>query len=182
MTSSSRGNVVFNDLLMTRNFRNQFISSFSEPIDSILICSPFFDKLPAPFGNIIGFCALMQRRGTEDIQIVTRPPTGSDLTLTTSVAKQLNEMGVKIFVRTKPYLHTKLYHIEYTTGRFKTFIGSANFTSGGFERNTELMAELQGSGNDTACHREIARMRDIGALSYEAWVTKGLPTGNLETV
>lgn len=182
MTLMDGTKVTFSELHATKQFREQFITSFNEPVDSILLCSPFFDKLPAPFENILEFCALMQRRGAETIQIVTRPPTGRDNSLDQSVAKLLNEMGVRIFVRTKPYFHAKFYHIEYTTGRFKTFIGSANFTTGGFERNYELMAELQGSGNETACHREIARMRDVGALSYEAWVTKGLPAGNVETV
>lgn len=175
-------NALFKDLLATKQFREQFITSFNEPVDTILLCSPFFDKLPAPFDNILEFCALMQRRGAASIQIVTRPPTGKDSTLGISVAKQLNEMGVRIFVRPRPYFHAKFYHIEYVTGRFKTFVGSANFTTGGFERNYELMAELQGSGNESACHREIARMRDVGAMPYEAWVTKGLPMGNLETV
>ncbi len=174
--------VQFNDLLVTKHFREKFITSFNEPIDSILLCSPFFDKLPAPFNNVLEFCTLMQNRGARTIQIVTRPPTGKDNALEQSVAKLLNERGVGIFVRSKPYFHAKLYHIEYSTGRFKTFIGSANFTTGGFERNHELMAELQGSGKETACHREIARMRDVGALPYEKWVTQGLPKGSMESV
>lgn len=169
-------------MLATKHFREKFITSFNEPIESILLCSPFFDRLPAPFNNVLEFCTLMQKRGAENIQIVTRPPTGRDNTLEQSVAKLLNERGVSIFVRSKPYFHVKLYHIEYSTGRFKTFVGSANFTTGGFERNYELMAELQGSGKETECHREIARMRDVGALPYEKWVTQGLPNGTMESV
>lgn len=182
MRAGPRGQVVFNDLFHTRGFRRQFISSFSEQIDSIIICSPFFDRLPDPFGDVIEFCAFMQRRGTEDIQIVTRPP-GAPRAMSVATAKQLNGMGVKLFIRSTPYYHVKMYHIEYARGYFKTFVGSANFTMGGFDRNYELVAELQGSGDATACHREIAKMRDTGgALSYEAWAGKGLPQGDMETV
>jgi phosphatidylserine/phosphatidylglycerophosphate/cardiolipin synthase-like enzyme len=180
--ADTRGQVVFNDLFHTRDFRRQFISSFSEPIESIIICSPFFDGLPPPFKDVIEFCAFMQRRGTEDIQIVTRPP-GAHQAMSLTTAKQLSGMGVKLFIRSTPFYHVKMYHIEYTRGYFKTFVGSANFTMGGFDRNSELVAELQGSGNATACHREIARMRDSGgALSYGAWAGKGQPQGDKETV
>lgn len=180
MTDAS-GRIVFSDLHLTKNFRQQFAGSFSEPIQTILICSPFFDKLPEPFKDIVSFCALMQRRGTDDIQIVTRPPIGFSGSMTPDTAKLLSEMGVQIFVRARPYFHAKMYHIEYESGRFKTFVGSANFTKGGFERNFELVAELQGSGGGTACHREIATMREKGALTFEAWVNKGSPVGDMET-
>lgn len=183
MRPEPKDQVAFNDLFFTRDFKRQFSSSFSEPVDSILICSPFFDKLPAPFGNIVEFCAFMQRRGTENIQIITRPPTGSGGAMTIEAAKQLGSMGVEIFIRSTPYFHVKMYHIEYSRGYFKTFIGSANFTLGGLEKNYELVAELQGSGTKTPCHREIARMRDTGgALTYEAWVGRGFPRGELEKV
>lgn len=97
------------------------------------------------------------------------------------VARRLSEQGVEIFIRTSPYLHAKLYHLEYSKGYFRTFVGSANFTIGGLERNHELMAEMEGVGDASACHREIERMQlNQGAVPYAAWVHNGQPQGEEE--
>lgn len=167
------------DLHFTRPFRERFVSSLSEPISRVTICSPFFDKLPAPFKDVIGFCSFMAVRGTEAIQIITRPPGKDKQAMTMEVAKFLATKGVNIIVRSDPYLHAKLYHLEYARGYYRCFVGSANFTLGGFERNYELVAELEGTGNG-AIQREIARMTAGGAMPFEAWIARGQPSGEEE--
>jgi phosphatidylserine/phosphatidylglycerophosphate/cardiolipin synthase-like enzyme len=172
----------FQDLHHTRSFRNSFISALSDPIESIVICSPFFDGLPEPFKDIFGFCAFMQRRGTEKIQIITRPPGCDRQAMTLETAKSLAAHDVEIFIRKSPYLHAKMYHFEYMRGNFRSFVGSANFTLGGFERNYEIVAEMHGAGKASPCHREIAQMQSTGAVTFQAWIQQGQPRGPEEAL
>jgi phosphatidylserine/phosphatidylglycerophosphate/cardiolipin synthase-like enzyme len=176
LTGKPRERQTAHDVHYTRAFRQRFISSLSEQISHIVLCSPYFDSLPAPFGDVLGFCNFMQRRGTESIDIITRPP-GTDLqALKLDTAKRLAAQGVRIFIRATPYLHAKMYHIEYAKGYYRTFVGSANFTIGGFDRNHEVVAEIEGVGIGSACHREIARMQELrSAQTFEAWIARGQP-------
>ena len=175
------GRIFFHDLHYTRTFRQRFISALSDPISEIVICSPFFDGLPIPFKNVTEFCRFMQIRGTEKIQIITRPPGCDASAMRLDVAKALEAQGVELFIRSQPYHHAKMYHFEYAKGFFRSFVGSANFTMGGFERNYELVAEMEGVGDTSPCHREIKRMQQTGgALTYHAWVAKGQPVGERE--
>lgn len=180
MSASKPGRVTFQNLYHTREFKNRFISSMSEAISHAVICSPFFDKLPTPFGDVAGFCRFLNVRGTKSIHIITRPPGSDAQAMSKEVAKILAAQGVEIFIRAKPYLHAKMYHFEYERGYFRTFVGSANFTLGGFERNHELVTEMEGTGDTSPCHVEIARMAQTGALTYNAWVARGQPEGDKE--
>jgi len=175
------GRVTFQELHYTKSFRHSFISALSDPIGTVVICSPFFDGLPAPFRNVVEFCRFMQVRGTEKIQIITRPPGCDASAMRVDVARELANQGVEIFIRAKPYHHAKMYHFEYLKGYFRCFVGSANFTMGGFERNYEIVAEMEGVGNASPCHRELKRMQETGGtLTYQAWVAKGQPPGEQE--
>jgi hypothetical protein len=98
------------------------------------------------------------------------------------VAKVLAATGVQIVIRPEPYLHAKMYHFEYARGFFRCFVGSANFTLGGFERNHEIVAELEGSGDGGVCQREILRMTARGAVPFHVWVARGQPSGAKETL
>jgi hypothetical protein len=102
--------------------------------------------------------------------------------MTVDTARQLDALGVLFFIRTTPYLHAKMYHIEYSKGYFRSFVGSANFTLGGLEKNHELVAELEGVGV-SPCHRELARMTSgHGAMTFPAWVQRQEPAGAGETL
>lgn len=168
------------DVHMTKKFRSSFVGSFSEEISSLTICSPYFDKLPAPFGNVIEFCRFVQTRNDAAIQIITGPPSKRPSSLPLDDAHALAIQDVEIFVRTKPYLHAKLYHIEYVKGYFRSFVGSSNFTIGGLEGNDELMVEMIGSGATSPLHREITRLRDLGSLTFQAWLARSQPAGEEE--
>ena len=173
--------VSFKEIHYTRSFQRQFRSSLSEPIDRIVICSPYFGGLPAPFDDVLQFCLTQKRRGVDDVQIITRPPGADKTALSPEIARELTHQGISLFVRVSPYLHAKFYHFDYMRGYFRSFVGSSNFTLGGFSRNYELVAEVEGVGVESPCHREIARMRDKGALPYEAWLGRGCPGGEEET-
>ena len=164
-------------------FYRRFLSSFSEGVASVAICSPYFDKLPSPFGNIITFCRFMQQREVDKITIITRPPGCDRSAISRDTARLLDGQGVEIVIRTSPYLHAKVYHLEFRKGWFRSFIGSANFTVGGLERNQEVMAEVEGVGPLAPCQREIARLlSDNGAMSFPHWTQKNQPTGTEMTI
>ena len=165
----------------TRRFYHRFLGSFSEPIERLVVCSPYFRLLPRPFDNVLQFCVHQQRRGVGQIEIITRPPGADELALTQDLAQELEGIGVDLFVRVKPYLHAKLYHFEYPKGFFRTFVGSANFTKGGLERNYEIVAEIEGVGDRSPCHTAIARLQGPGAMPYRLWVIHGCPGGGKET-
>ena len=84
---------------------------------------------------------------------------------------------VEVVVKVSPYLHAKLYHIEYRKGYFRSFVGSSNFTLGGLKRNHELVAEVEGVGENSPCHREIRRLVGGGAMSYTTWMAREMPRG-----
>lgn len=159
MSQPSKNFVRFNEVHYTKNFRDCFISSLSHEIDKIIICSPYFGKLPPPFTTLLEFCQRQLQRGTENIQIITGPLNANN-GLSEETAVDLEQEGVNVFIRENPFLHAKLYHFEYSRGYFRSFVGSANFTKGGFSRNQELVAELIGNGTRTPIHREIARLFD----------------------
>ena len=173
--------VSIRELHFTRSFCRQFRASLSEPICRMVICSPYFGSLPSPFEDILHFCVMQKRRGVEDLQIITRPPGADNTALPADVARELAHQGISLYVRVAPYLHAKFYHFDYMRGNFRSFVGSSNFTVGGFLRNSELVAEIEGVGTESPCHREIAGMRDKGALPYETWVGRGCPGGEEET-
>ena len=173
--------IFIKEMHFTRSFYRQFRASLSEPIDRMIICSPYFGGLPSPFDDVLHFCVTQKRRGVDDLQIITRPPGADKTAMPPDVAKELAHQGVSVYVRIAPYLHAKLYHIDYMRGYFRSFVGSSNFTKGGFSLNYELVAEIEGVGVESSCHREIARMRDKGALPYETWVGRGCPGGEEET-
>lgn len=175
MRRSSRPAV--QDVHATRQFYQRFLGSFSEPIARLVVCSPFFHALPQPFENVLQFCVSQQRRGVQQIEIITRPPGADSQAMTQDVAQELERIGVDLFVRVQPYLHAKLYHFDYTRGFFRTFVGSANFTKGGLQRNYEIVAEIEGVGNRSPCHRAIAQLQGPGALPYRMWIHHGCPGG-----
>lgn len=165
------------DVHMTRKFRESFMSSFSEDISSMTLCSPYFDKLPNPFRNIVEFCRFVQSRSNSKIEIITGPPGRENTSLSLEFANALAVQDVDIFVRTQPYLHAKFYHLEYVRGYFRSYVGSANFTRGGFERNDELVVEMVGSGDSSPVHREISRLRDVGSMPLNLWLVRNKPHG-----
>lgn len=170
------------DVHATRAFYRSFLASLSEPIREIVICSPYFGKLPKPFGDIVKFCELQRAKGVDQISVITRPPGGEPTAMSVGQAQRLSINDVDVFVKISPYLHSKLFHIEYRKGYFKSFVGSANFTLGGFSRNHEVVAEMEGVGNNSPCHREITRLLTGGTMSYRAWLEKCMPEGTGEQV
>ena len=169
--------LVVRQIYETRSFHRRFLASLSDPIDRLVICSPYFGALPPPFKDVLQFCIEQQRRGVHTVEIITRPPGAPDAAMSTTMAGDLARSGVDLFVRVQPYLHAKFYHFEYSSGTFRSFVGSSNFTKGGLERNYEVVAEIEGVGANSPCHTAIAKMQGPGVLPYTVWVGRGCPGG-----
>lgn len=166
----------FRDVYFTKDFYRRLLISLSEPIRELVICTPYVGRLPKPWSDIYSFCLFQKRRGVDVIRLITRAPGTDREALTVETARQLAAAGVELAIRTTPFLHAKLYHLEYRQGYFRTFIGSANFTIGGLRRNHELVAELEGVGDESPFHREIQRLlQGGGALTYHAWMSRQMP-------
>ena len=170
------GQVVFRDVYFTKDFYRRLVVSLSEPIRELVICTPYIGSLPKPWADILSFCLFHKRRGVDTLRLITRAPGADTEALPVATARLLAAAGVELAIRTSPFLHAKLYHLEYRQGHFRTFIGSSNFTLGGLQRNHELVAELEGVGNASPFHREIQRLlHGGGTLSYHGWMSRQMP-------
>ena len=177
---SKKTHITFQEVYYTREFKKRFISSFSEAIDRMVICSPYIGRLFSPFNSILEFCRTQISRGTREIQIITCPPGSGNSTISKETARHLESQGVEIFIRMSPNLHAKLYHFEYIKGYFRSFVGSSNFSLGGFENNHELVAEIEGVGENTPFHREIDRLLGKGTQPYRNWIITNASLGSGE--
>lgn len=165
-----------NDVHVTKNYKRSFLDAISAGPTRIFLCSPFIGSLPIrEYPTVFKFCRFLLRRGVQEIELITRRPGADADHITGDEAKHLASEGVDLKFRLKPHLHAKVYYFEYRFGNFTAFIGSSNFTKGGFDRNHEVMAEINGTGKHTSCHREMERLRGQGTLTYKSWLRQEQP-------
>lgn len=170
---SRRWNSTTHKVYATPRFFSRFLSSFSERVDRVVLCCPTFDRLPAPFTDIVGLCSFFEQREVGKIVIITRPPGSDEQALPPETAKLLNGRGIDIVIRSQPYFNARLYHLEFNKGWFRSFVGSASLTIDGVEKNHEIMAEVEGAGFLPPCHQEIRDlMSDNGAMNYPIWARR----------
>lgn len=134
----------------------------------LIIVSPFISRIPG-FKPISNFARFVLSRNNSRLIIVTRPPVSGSETLTLEEASILENMGVDLYIRPKPVLHSKVYMFRFSDGSFRAFIGSANFTLGGFDRNEETIAFFHDPIYKKEIDREISRLTDIGTLPLRLW-------------
>ena len=72
-------------------------------------------------------------------------------------------------IRLKPNLHSKLYQFEFPDGDSAGFVGSANFTIGGFERNDETVAYFRNMEDNTLISKEFDRLNGHGSIPFIQW-------------
>ncbi len=78
---------------------------------------------------------LKTRKTNCDVNIVV----GVDLPTSIDVLKELrSEFGDKSRIYLQHFFHPKVYLFRFGNGHLKAFVGSANFTSGGLEKNVEM--------------------------------------------
>jgi phosphatidylserine/phosphatidylglycerophosphate/cardiolipin synthase-like enzyme len=115
------------------------------------------------------FARFVLSRGETELMIVTRPPGSESETLSLEEAEVLVSLGVDLKIRCKPPLHSKIYFFSFIEGDYTAFVGSANFTKGGFERNDESIACFKDKQYRKTVNKELERLTQVGAFPYNYW-------------
>lgn len=77
------------------------------------------------------------------------------------------DMGAEVLIRKN--LHSKVYQFQFREGDRAAFVGSANLTMGGFDRNDETVAFLQQKDDNDAVAEELERLSGRGAYLLQHW-------------
>jgi len=156
------------EVLPTKSFKSKFLMSVGRcPVEMILI-SPYMGAIPG-YSSSIDFARFVLSRDATRLMIVTRPPSSEKETLSVQEAEILERMGVDLRVRTQPPLHSKVYFFLFQEGDYSAFVGSANFTIGGFKRNDESVAFFRDVGHRTVIDKEVRRLTTFGAFPFSQW-------------
>lgn len=158
------------EILSTRNFKKKFFECVSRNPISLRVASPNIGEIPS-FKTIIRFAQHLLREEGVKFQIITRPPTLSEGTNFISLASAniIVNLGVDLLIRTNPALHSKVYHFEFRQGDQASFVGSANFSKGGFERNDETVAFFRDPEVNRKVEIELNRLAGFGSFPYIMW-------------
>ena len=159
-------------VLPTKLFRREFMQCIGRRPTATRVVSPFIGKLPA-FQNILEFARDLLRSETSTFQVVTQPPGTGSNRLTHAQAEAIVRLGVDLLVRSSPTLHSKIYHFRFADGGQTAFVGSANFTLGGFNRNDETMAMMMHAVHNHAVSVELDRLSGRGSTPYSLWKAQG---------
>lgn len=79
----------------------------------------------------------------------------------------ITAQGAEVMIRTK--LHSKVYQFTFSQGDRAAFVGSANLTTGGFERNDETVAFFRGKDDNDAVANELERLEGLGTYELGHW-------------
>ena len=153
----------------------KFFSSALQRKCKLTLISPYVTDF-GPWTSIIQFANFFISRQDRPFTLITRPPSDSNGRLNPNDAVRLSTLGIDLKFRSKPPLHSKVYLFEYDDGDYTAFIGSANLTRGGFERNDETVAKIRTSSERSSIVSEIERLNGKGAFPFEYWVTRSKRT------
>lgn len=163
----------------TRQFASSFRALLAEGPSALTIVSPFLTAVRG-WGSVLHFSKFVLSRGTSKLEIVTCPPLSDNHGLewpnciTQSEADLIEAAGVLLKIR-EPNLHSKVYYFEFADPkRYAAFIGSGNFTSGGFERNDETMVRIEHPDDHLEVLREVERLSAYGSFPYHIWKSRKL--------
>ena len=158
------------EILNTRRFKDEFLRSLSREFAELSIVSPFVNPIPG-FDSTHKFFSFLSGRYPEaSLSLVTRPPNDRrpDV-LSWQAAELIASIGVDLKIRPNPTLHSKVYYFRYVEGDSSSFVGSANFTKGGFERNDETMAFWRRGESNAKVESELARLSGRGSYDFMDW-------------
>lgn len=157
-----RFNFIEPEILYTRTFRQKFGASLRPGLIQVDMVVPYIGK--SPWGDIEQF-ALMLLRKDCIFNLTTSPPSEHEKSrLSPDTAEKLVHAGVNLNIRSGSTLHSKIYQFTFRASseeRFiarVAFVGSANFSKGGFKNNDETVAFFQGKADNDRVATEIARL------------------------
>jgi len=137
------------------------------------IVVPYIGAIPG-FKSISSFSSHVLEKCDCSFKLITRPPSARPLSLGQTNLLSLPEAeiianwGVDLMIRHGNPLHSKIYQFTFHEGDRAAFVGSANFSMGGFERNHETMAYLDEKGDNDEVAKEIDLIAD-GAYNFARW-------------
>ena len=159
-------------VLSTRHFRRAFLAGLSREIEKVTIVSPFVTPIPGFTSTHDFFRNLANRMPHASLDFVTAPPNDRMLNvLSWREANLIEQLGVTLVIRPNK-LHAKVYYLRYPEGDSSSFVGSANFTKGGFETNDETIAFWRRSMPDAEMERELLRLTGPGSYTLFQWKTR----------
>ena len=82
-------------------------------------------------------------------------------------AQLIQGLGVLLLIR--PKLHSKVYQFTFPQGDRNAFVGSANLSRGGFERNDETVAYFRSKDENDEVAAELSRLTGPGTMPYSQW-------------
>ena len=175
MTINSRNNftqrkIIRKQLIQVQHrsdFKKNFMRSLANDCNLIII-SPFITAIK-PWKSINEFAKFFLNKHSGTLSFVTRPPSHDQGLLDSSMADLLSAIGVNLIIRSQPPLHSKIYFFDYFTGDYTAYIGSANFTKGGFENNDESIVKIRSTDHKTSILKEVTRLTGNGAVPYNVW-------------
>ena len=156
-------------VLATRDFKRSFFGSLSRQIRSLTIVSPYVTPVPGFASTFEFFRHLTGRMPDASLDLVTSPPNDNRRdVMGWQEAELIEQLGVSLMIRPSR-LHSKVYYVRYPEGDTSSFVGSANFTKGGFDRNYETIAHWRRSDPDAEVERELARLTGRGSFNLIQW-------------
>ena len=168
------------EVLGTREFKRMLFGSLSREIYKMSIVSPFVTPIPGYPSTFEFFGNLANRMPKALFEFVTAPPNDKrQNVLSWHEANLIAQLGVSLMIRPRK-LHSKVYYVQYTEGDTSTFVGSANFTKGGFQTNDETVAYWRRSEPDLEVERELARLTGPGSYDLLQWTIRATGSANIE--
>ena len=154
-------------ILHTRTFREAFQRCVSRLPARMAFAVPYIGTLPG-WPSTVEFFRRAVAQGTT-VSLVTKPPDTDRGTLDRSSAQLIEQLGVALLVR--PKLHSKVYQFTFSQGDRNAFVGSANLSVGGFQRNDETVALFLAKDENDAVAAELSRLSGPGATPYSQWLS-----------
>ena len=154
------------EILPTDKFKDCFLKCLSSKPVSVRVAVPFVDKIPG-FGTVVSLTRFLQTQECASIQLITRPPGVNSGIISLDSADDLAKLGVDVVIRNR--LHSKIYQFTFPHGDMAAFVGSANLTLGGFERNVETVVFLRQKEHNIDVAHELDRIAGRGAIQLVHW-------------
>jgi len=158
------------EILITRKFKQQFMTCLQRHPVSLRIATPYIGRIPA-FGDIVKFSYFFLREEGITFQLITCPPTTTETSQYISVANAeiIVKLGVDLIIHINPNLHSKVYQFSFNENYKVSFVGSANFSIGGFEKNAETVAMFLDPEINVRVEAELNRLAFYGSAGFAKW-------------
>ena len=132
--------------------------------------APYITGIP-PHESLSDFADFLASRECK-WEIITGKPDAGSGALSKADADMMVVRGVHLLIRSSPFVHAKMYQFDFLEGDRAAFVGSANFTVRGFEKNDEIVAFSSEKCYNDNVAREFTRLAALGSIEYHLWKAK----------